>query len=184
MPVLRYFVVVGGVLLALLLVCNAVFAPVPLPATLKSGSDLPTVRIRSERKWPERVVIDTTISTAPVKIATADVTKADGAMQASAAGDAQPAKVRDAFAQIGTAAPKAASPAKLADTGATKAAEPTTLKVADATVPKATETKPVSTRSEPKAKRRTAKVHSYPYRSMMIVAQQPQPHFGFFDTTW
>src|SRR3954467_6498247 len=49
MPVLRYFVFVGGALLALLLVCNAVLPQAPLPETLKSVSDMPSVRIKSER---------------------------------------------------------------------------------------------------------------------------------------
>lgn len=188
MPVLRYFMVVGGVLLALLFVCSAVVAPVPLPATLKSGSDLPTVRIRSERKWPERVVIDTNVSTAPAKVATADTTKADTALQASAAADAQKTKPRDAFAQMGTAAPKPAPSTRLADNGAAK---PATLKVADATVPRAAETKAASSRTEAKPKRRIARTHPprsmmLASRSMMLVAQQPQPHFGFFgfDSTW
>jgi hypothetical protein len=194
MPVLRYFVFVGGALLALLFVCNAVVAPVPLPATLKSGSDLPTIRIRSERKWPERVVIDTTVSRALVETAQADAIKADiakadlakaaPALQASTLADTQKTKVREAFAQMGTAAPKGISPAKLIDNGAIKAAEPATLKVADAVVPKVTETKtkPEPSRTEAKPKRRIAKAHAS--RPMMLVAQQPQPHFGFFDSIW
>lgn len=192
MPVLRYFVFVGGALLALLFVCNAVVAPVPLPATLKSGSDLPTIRIRSERKWPERVVIDTTVSRALVETAQADAIKADiakadlakaaPALQASTMADTQKTKVRDAFAQMGTVAPKGISPAKLVDNGAIKAAEPATLKVADAAVPKVTETKTKPSRTEAKPKRRIAKTHSS--RPMMLVAQQPQPHFGFFDSIW
>ncbi len=170
MPVLRYFVYVGGALLALLLVCNAMFAPIPLPATLKSGSDLPAVRIRSERKWPERVVIDTTVPTVPVKTAQADV-KGDMALPVSTAADTQKAKVRDAFAQLGTAASIAASSPR-----------PATLKVADATVRKVTETRRELGRTEAKPKRRIARTR--PSRPMMVVAQQPQPHFGFFDSIW
>src|SRR5690242_20692643 len=134
MPVLRYLVYVGGALLALLFVCDAVLPQIPLPATLKSGSDLPAVRIRSERKWPERVVIDTTLPTvAPAKIAKADAPKADTGQQAVAAGDSQKASVRDAYAQIGAAEAKAAP---------SKAAEQAKLKMADATPPKAAESRP------------------------------------------
>jgi hypothetical protein len=169
MPVLRYFVYVGGALLALLFVCDAVIPQVPLPATLNSGSDLPAVRIRSERKWPERVVIDTTV--APVKTAAADAPKADAGQQAAAAGDTQKAKMRDAYAQVRTAATKTASSARTA-----------TFKVADAAPAKAAESKPEFNKPEAKPRRKVAKVH--PPRSMMLVAQQPPPHFGFFDFTW
>jgi hypothetical protein len=165
MPVLRYFMFVGGALLALLLVCSAVFPEVPLPATLKSGSDLPAVRIHSERRWPERVVIDTTVPL-PVQIAKADPSKAG----------TQKATVREAFARMETAGSKQASTpsAKAADNLA-----PTTVKVADASPPKA-ETKH---QSRPQPKRRIARVR--PPRPMMV-AQQPQARFGFgwFDNTW
>ena len=182
MPVLRYFMFVGGALLALLFVCDAIFPQVPLPATLKSGSDLPAVRIRSERKWPERVVIDTTVPTvASVKIAKADTPQVDIAQQA-AAGDPQKPKGRDAYALMGKAEPKAASSAGMAENGATKAAEPRAIRLADATPSKATESKPESNRSESKPKRRVVRVH--PPRPMMLVAQQPPPRFGFFDLTW
>lgn len=175
MPVLRYFVYVGCALLALLFVCDAVFPQIPLPATLKSGSDLPSVRIHSERKWPERVVIDTTVPTvASAKIVKADAPKADIGQQAIAAGDSQKASVRDAYAQIGAAEAKTAL--------AAKAAEQAKLKMADATPPKAAESKPEFSRPEAKPRRKVAKVH--PPRQMMLVAQQRQPHFGFFDFTW
>jgi hypothetical protein len=173
MPVLRYFAFVGGALLALLFVCNALLPQVSLPETVKSASALPPVRIKSERKWPERVVFDTTIpSGAPVTIAKADTTQ-----QTVGAVGAQKASPRDAFAQMGTE-PK--QQITRSANGAIKAAAPGALKIADATPPKAAEQ-----RSEARAqvKRRVvAKVH--PSRPMIIVAQQPQPHFGFFDLTW
>ena len=178
MPVLRYFVFVGGALLALLFVCDAVFPQVPLPATLKSGSDLPAVRIRSERKWPERVVIDTTVPmVAPVKFAKTDTMKADAAQQTVAAVDTQKAKLREAFAQMRTTEPKVTS-ARTAENVRTKEAGAPALKVADATAPKAEFSRPVS-----KPKRRLARIH--PSRPMVLVAQQQQqPHFGFFDSIW
>jgi hypothetical protein len=183
MPVLRYFVFVGGALLALLLVCDAVLPQIPLPATLKSRSDLPAVRIHSERRWPERVVIDTTVPTvAPVKIAKAEAPKVDTGQQAATPSDTQKTKVRDAYAQIGTAEAKTAPSAGTSGTLAPKTAEQAKFKMADATAPKTAESKPEFNRLEAKPKRKVAKVH--PPRQMMLVAQQPQPHFGFFDFTW
>ncbi|MFN5574104.1 MAG: hypothetical protein ACK495_38870, partial [Bradyrhizobium sp.] len=61
MPILRYFLFVGGTLFALLVLADAVLPSVPLPASLTSAADLPPVRIQSTRKWPERIVIDTSI---------------------------------------------------------------------------------------------------------------------------
>jgi hypothetical protein len=95
MPLLRYFVFIGGALLALLLISDAVLPQVPLPGNLTSGSDLPAVRIRSERKWPARIVMDTS---APMPASVA-VAKADVAPAPPAATDGS-AKVRDAFAQL------------------------------------------------------------------------------------
>ena len=67
MPVARYFLFVGGVLLALLFVVNAI---VPQEAVVASqglsspGVDSKTmVRIKSTQKLPERVVYDTNLPT-------------------------------------------------------------------------------------------------------------------------
>jgi hypothetical protein len=183
MPVLRYFVFVGGALLALLLVCNAVLPQAPLPETLKSVSDMPSVRIKSERKWPERVVFDTTVPSVPtVSIAQVDA-KGSTNEQAATTGDAQKARARDAFAQIGTYELKqqTAVSAKVAENVAAKAAEPAALKVGDA-APKIEARSELSKPEASKPKRKIAKVH--PSRPMIIIAQQPQPHFGFFDSTW
>lgn len=59
MPLARYFLYVGGVLLALLFVAAALLPKLPLPAS--TGPRLPSIHISSERKWPERVVFDTGI---------------------------------------------------------------------------------------------------------------------------
>src|SRR5712671_4946815 len=62
MPVLRYFIFVGGFLLALLFVADA-YAP-PQPVAAKAGTvvatENPTLRIRSDHKWPQAIVFDTT----------------------------------------------------------------------------------------------------------------------------
>jgi hypothetical protein len=59
MPILRYFVFVGGALLALLLVANWCLPSLNVEAALV-GADHSTIRIHSQQKWPVAVVIDTT----------------------------------------------------------------------------------------------------------------------------
>ena len=62
MPVLQYFKWVGSFLLVALLVANrCVFVPI----ASASHSDVPLnqkihIRIHTDHKWPERVVLDTT----------------------------------------------------------------------------------------------------------------------------
>jgi hypothetical protein len=117
MPLLRYFIFVGGSLLALLFVVNAAFPTEPLPVALTSGSDLPPVRIHSERRLPDRVVFDTSAilpghrQSAPVVVAQA---KSNAPPQPQAKTQAQirsqeppaiaemsaDARVREAFAQL------------------------------------------------------------------------------------
>jgi hypothetical protein len=72
MPLFQYFGWVGSFLLAALLAANWCF-----PAPIHPQSDVPLdqkvhIRIRSDHKWPERVVLDTTRPTL------ARVAKADG----------------------------------------------------------------------------------------------------------
>ena len=58
-PVRGYFLWVGGALLVLLFATDSLL-PAPLPSKLiESHSTLPPIRITSERKGPEAVVIDT-----------------------------------------------------------------------------------------------------------------------------
>jgi len=67
MPVARYFLFVGGVLLALLFGLNvfspeqAVVASNAVPSVDKADKTI--VRIRSDQKLPERVVYDTSVTT-------------------------------------------------------------------------------------------------------------------------
>ena len=101
MPLLRYFLFVGGSLLALLLIANAALPTVPAAAGVASGTGLPPVRILSERKLPDRVVIDTRVAmpteppTARLVVAQAKATTAPVMAQMSAE-----ARVREAFAQL------------------------------------------------------------------------------------
>jgi hypothetical protein len=106
MPVLRYFIFVGGALLALLFVADA-YAP-PQPAAAKADTvaavDNPTLRIRSDRKWPQAIVFDTTQPTIvppPVLKAAAGV-----AAPANVAEFSPKARVRETFAQFVPVEPK------------------------------------------------------------------------------
>ena len=61
MPVARYFVSVGSVLTALLLIASWSFSESPTissdrPKTIATAA----IRIKSERKWPEKIDLDTT----------------------------------------------------------------------------------------------------------------------------
>ena len=74
MPLGRYFLYVGGTLLALLFALNAYLGS-PVVAntpTAEADSGRPVVRIRSAQKLPERIIIDTSIPTivpAPAAVA-------------------------------------------------------------------------------------------------------------------
>jgi hypothetical protein len=104
MPVLRYFLFVGGALLALLFAVDA-FSPKTPDVAVAEASAVPenptnpTLRIRSDRKWPERIVFDTSMPTIapPVQIAASEVSPP----QPPAAGEfTAKARVRESFAQF------------------------------------------------------------------------------------
>jgi hypothetical protein len=113
MPLMRYFLYVGAALLVLLFAAGETFPT--LPGTLAAqgtdtAADLPMIRIHTDRKWPERVVLDTSAPTiVPVQthIATneagvaAPVPMADASTRVTA---------RDAFAQLVPADLKKPSP--------------------------------------------------------------------------
>ena len=63
MPLARYFLYVGGVLLTLLFILDAYLTEIPFA----QGADpnLPVIGIYSDRKWPDRVVFDTSLPTVP-----------------------------------------------------------------------------------------------------------------------
>jgi hypothetical protein len=102
MPLTRYFLFVGGVLLALLFVVGAVLPQLPVADTDRADAevDKSTIRIHSDRKWPERVVFDTSLPT----IVPGQTLKAAAAIPAPApaivADVAPKARVREAFAQL------------------------------------------------------------------------------------
>jgi len=97
MLVVRYFVYVGGALLALLLVCAAVLPkPSPTEGTVASANDVPAIRIQSDRKLPARVVFDTS---APMPAASTTVAQEQAPIQPPAAEAAAAARLNEAFAK-------------------------------------------------------------------------------------
>ena len=99
MPVARYFLFVGGVLLALLFALDA-FAPQQMAV---AGNAAPSIdktvvriRIRSDQKLPERVVYDTSL---PTIVPPARTTQIAAAPAVPAADVSALAQVRDTFAQ-------------------------------------------------------------------------------------
>jgi hypothetical protein len=116
MPIARYFLFVGGVLLALLLAVDALFPQQAVMASRGASSvDKTVVRIRSDQKLPERVVYDTSLPTiVPPPAVTAQVTApvvapSAPAVAASADATAQ-ARVRETFAQFVPAEAKKPEP--------------------------------------------------------------------------
>ena len=102
MPVLRYFVFVGGALLALLFAVDALAPKAPdvvTAAEASTPSENPTLRIRSDRKWPERIVFDTSAPTIvpPAQTAATEVSPPPPPV----AGEfTAKARVRESFAQF------------------------------------------------------------------------------------
>ena len=110
MPVARYFLFVGGVLLALLLALDALVPQQAVVASQAAPSIGKTiVRIRSDQKLPERVVYDTSIPTIVPPTVTAQTVAPPVPPVASADATAQ-ARVRDTFAQFVPAEAKKPEP--------------------------------------------------------------------------
>ena len=96
MPLARYFIYVGGVLLALLFILDA-YLP-ELPVAGRENIHLPVIRIHSDRKWPERIVYDTSLATiVPAPVASKE---ADVHIPATAADVSVKVREREAFAQL------------------------------------------------------------------------------------
>ena len=180
MPIFRYFLFVGGALLALLFAADYSLPSQPVAQAVTTASnDQPLIRIRSDRHLPERVVIDTTQPTiVPPVVKTAAVVAPQPPVQDSASAAlaemSAKARVRETFAQF-TPDPKAEAVRK--SDGKLQAHAQPTQNQAQAQTPAA---------SPPQAqpRRKVVRVHPAPQpgRPMMLVAQQP--HFGLFNTTW
>jgi hypothetical protein len=95
MPLARYLLFVGGVLLALLFISDP-FLP-KLPVADWSNSHSAIIRIHSDQKWPGRVVYDTSLPTLiPAQIENVE-TDLPGPARV---GDVVKAMEREAFAQL------------------------------------------------------------------------------------
>jgi hypothetical protein len=164
MPLLRYFLYVGGALLSLILIANVLLPQEALPGTLISATELPAVRIQSDRKLPDRIVFDTSSTVAiahvpvlPAPKIAAVVTPAPA--PAMTAEMSAKARVREAFAQL---------PAS------EEVSEPKMDRMARVVVPTPQMYK------VKQAPRRAAAPRPYAPRPLAMVAQQP--HFGSFQT--
>lgn len=162
MPILRYFMFVGGALLALLLAANFVWPAPPVAQGIVSASnDPPLIRIRSDRHLPDRVVLDTSQPTIAAPAVQTAAVAAPQPVQATASSVlnemSAKARVRETFAQF-------IPPGSKAGTASAKKTE-------------------AKEQASIQPKRRVARARpAQPARPMMLVAQQP--HFGFFNTTW
>ena len=171
MPVARYFLYVGGILIALLFAIDAIL---PREAAVHSapGIDRSTVRIHSDQKLPERVVYDTMLpAIAPfAKLEIAAVPAAVPAPEISAQ-----TRVSNTFAQFIPGEPKKVE--QKAEQGVMKGEQ--AVKVGQVAPPK--RHKIARVRSAPPAG------YYPPVGSPMRVAQQQR--FGFFgapiwNNTW
>jgi hypothetical protein len=108
MPVARYFLFAGGALIALLFALDA-FSPKAVADNTghaNAGVDKATLSIRSDVKWPERVVFDTSQPTLVPKAAPAQVVALAGPEPAPEI--SAKARVRETFAQFVPVEPKQA----------------------------------------------------------------------------
>jgi len=111
MPLARYFVFVGGALMALLFAFDFFSPKASADNGIHSAGpvDKTTMRIRSEQKLPERIVFDTTQPTIAAK--TAQTQTAQPAQAALPGPEPAPeitakARVRETFAQFAPVEPK------------------------------------------------------------------------------
>jgi hypothetical protein len=95
---------VGGVLLALLFISDAFLPKLTVADRTDTATELPAIRIHSDRKWPERVVLDTSTPT----IVPAQTAKAEAVVPppTPAADDSAKTRVRETFAQFVSPEPK------------------------------------------------------------------------------
>lgn len=173
MPIFRYFIFVGGALLALLFAANFVLPASPVAQAVATASnEQPMIRIRSDRHLPDRVVLDTSQPTIAVPVVkTAAAVAPQQPVQADVLAEmSAKSRVRETFAQFTPAASKAgAASVKRTDDAKPQAQ----AQVPQAQVPQV----------QVQPKRKVARAHPAPqFGRPMMVAQQP--HFGLFSTTW
>jgi hypothetical protein len=158
MPIYRYFVFVGGALLVLLFALDFALPKAPAAQTaLTASGEAPLIRIRSDRKLPERVVLDTsqpTVASPAVQMAAGVAPQPPVRAESSSALNdlSAKARVRETFAQVVPTAATVKKPQpkrKIARTRPYYYAPPG---------------------------------YYVPGQPTMRVAQQP--HFGLFNMTW
>jgi hypothetical protein len=98
MPLVRYFLFIGGALLALLFVVDAYLPQPPATAGTNAAVDLSMIRIHSDRKWPERVVFDTFLPT--IRPSATTIAEVKAQPPTSVADLPAKVRVREAFAQF------------------------------------------------------------------------------------
>ncbi len=184
MPVARYFLYVGGVLLALLFVMDAIVPRETVVAntTVSSPSfDKSTVRIHSTQKLPERVVYDTSLPTVVPPQAT--VVAAAPAVPATPDLSAR-ARVRDTFAQFIPA--EAKSEANKSDSKKAPAdAKPLEQQAQAVPAPAPKKRKIARAHSNPPTQLQPTR-YAQPGQFKPFRMAQQQPRFGFFSGfgTW
>jgi hypothetical protein len=174
MPVARYFLFVGGVLLALLFAFDAFVPKEAVVANANQsagGFDKSTVRIKSTQKLPERVVYDTNLPT----IVPPQANVVAAAAPAPARDSSAQARVRDTFAQFvpgeknDAASKPVVAEAKPVEQAAHPAQAPKKRKIARSHAHPPTQ--PHYAQSGP--------FQSGPYQPYRVAQQQPR--FGFFN---
>ncbi|WP_063711747.1 hypothetical protein [Bradyrhizobium genomosp. III] len=90
MPIIRYFVFVGGLLATLLFAADR-YLPAPGEPAAMADPDRTIIRITSARRLPEKIVFDTRLSADVPKIAQADPTPEEPRQQMREAMAAMPA---------------------------------------------------------------------------------------------
>jgi hypothetical protein len=100
MPLARYFFFVGAALLALLFIADEYLPKLPVAVAERTdaAAGLSVIRIHSDRKWPERVVFDTTVP--PITPAATATAEAKASAPASVADVSAKVRVREVFAQL------------------------------------------------------------------------------------
>ena len=63
MPFVRYIAFVGSLLVAILFCADWYLTMAPTQSVTSPEADKPIIRIKSDRKWPERIVFDTSAPT-------------------------------------------------------------------------------------------------------------------------
>jgi hypothetical protein len=109
MPLVRYFFFVGAALLALLFVVDVYVPNSPPVERTTATANLSIIRIHSDRKWPERIVLDSAFPTAAAM--TTRMTEAAAPAPVNVAEASAKPDVRQAFAQLPPSSPNQLQPA-------------------------------------------------------------------------